>query len=183
VPGWRTAIFGLAALTFGVLVILKSGSVIGLGAMLLGVVMIIIGLIQTLWPRNDPLAKLLPGATETQLAMCAALVGVVRNPQHVSEFETRRILHLLAQRRIVQTPEGVGQMARAVAETKGKLLGVLRKLSNAINPDHRADIVIGTFLVMQADGNEPDRGLVYAIGQAIFVDREQVHALIAPYEK
>jgi hypothetical protein len=74
-------------------------------------------------------------------------------------------------------------MARAVAETKGTLLGVLRKLSNAIDPDHRADIVTGSFLVMQADGNEPDMGLVYAIGQAIFVDREQVHALIAPYEK
>ena len=64
-----------------------------------------------------------------------------------------------------------------------ELLGVLYDMSNAIHPPMRPDIVAGAFLVMRTGGRQADMERVYAIGKAVFLEREKVDAAIAPYNK
>jgi hypothetical protein len=177
---------GIGATVFvvGGLVTLGSGGhVFAWGALLFGAVQFFIGLSQSGSGSSSELERILPEGDDTQRATCAALCGVVQNPQQPSEHETQHIQNLLAQVQFPQTAERIHAVSRAVAETDGGLLGILHQMSNAIHPDHRGDIVAGAFLVMRTGGREADMEKVYAIGKAVFFEREKVDAAIALYNK
>jgi len=177
---------GIGAVVFvvGGLVTLGSGGhIVAWGAILFGAVQFFIGLSQSGSGPSGKLGELLPEGSETQRAICAALCGVVQNPQQLNEAETQHIQHLLAQVQFPQTAERVHAVAKAVAETRGGLLGVLHQMSNAIDPRLRPDILAGAFLVMRTGGRAADMERIYAIGKALFLEREKVDALLAPYDK
>lgn len=179
---------GIGALIFvvgGVVTVASRGHVFAWGALLVGAVQFFIGLTQLgSGSGSGPSGKLetiLPEGNDTQRAICAALCGVVQNPQQPSQHETQHIQNLLVQVQFPQTADRIHAVARAVAETKGGLLGVLHDMSNTIHPELRQDIVAGAFLVMRTGGRQPDMERVYAIGKAVFFEREKVDRAIAPY--
>jgi len=137
------------------------------------------GLLRLLAP--SPLAKLLPGASDTQMALCAALCGSVRDPRQPSEHETQQIQSLLTQMQFPLTVERIHAVAKVVAAAKGGLPGVLRDLSNKIHSDARNSIVAGAFLVMRAEDRQAEKEKVYAIGKAVFLEPDKVDAVTAPY--
>jgi hypothetical protein len=177
---------GIGALIFvagGVMTVMSRGYLLFWGAILFGALQFLLGLTQVGSGSKSArkLASILPEADDTQRAMCAALCGVVQNPQQPSAEETQRIQGLLAQFQFPQTPERIDSVARVVAETKGGVPGVLHDMSNAIHPDMRQSIFIGAFLVMRTGGRQVDMEKVYAIGKALFFEREKVDAVIAPF--
>lgn len=175
---------GAAIFVVGGLVTLGSrGHLVAWGAILFGALQFLLGLSQSGSDTSGKLGEILPEGNDTQRAICAALCGVVANPQQPSEQETQHIQSLLAQVQFPQTAERIHAVARAVAERKGGLLGVLHDMSNAIHPPMRPDIVAGAFLVMRTGGRQADMERVYAIGKAVFLEREKVDAAIAPYNK
>jgi hypothetical protein len=177
---------GIGALIFvagGVVTVLSRGHVFAWGALLFGGLQFLFGLTQlgSGSKSSGKLASILPEGNDTQRALCAALCGVVQNPQQPSAEETQRIQDLLAQFQFPQTAERIDAVARIVAEAKGGLPGVLHDMSNAIHPDMRRSIFTGAFLVMRTGGRPADMEKVYAIGKALFFEREQVDMIIAPF--
>lgn len=125
---------GIGAVVFvvGGLVTLGSGGhIVAWGAILFGAVQFFIGLSQAGSGPSGKLGELLPEGSETQRAICAALCGVVQNPQQLSEAETQHIQHLLAQVQFPQTPERIHAVAKAVGDA--------RRIARRAAPDVECD--------------------------------------------